>query len=228
MTAPVGLCDLFSNAVAVAETRAELVDESVLWPAERDAQGQVVSGRWWDWVMGRRCARLALTELGVAPVPILVGTKREPLWPGGVVGAITHTRGFAAAAVARSPEVAGVGLDAEPDEPLPDGVLGRIANPDERRWAGGVHPTGVGVAHPARLVFSAKETIYKVWYPLARTWLGFEDAHLEFDADTKTFVARISIDGPFSTVTGRYGSVGGVLLTTIEMPHGDSERHRRP
>ena len=59
------------------------------------------------------------------------GAKREPLWPAGVVGSITHCDGYRAAAVARATDLATVGIDAEPHEPLPDGVLAAIALPAE-------------------------------------------------------------------------------------------------
>lgn len=218
VTTPAALRDLFSDAVAVVETRSEMVDESALWPEERQALGQVVAGRWWDWVMGRRCARQALIDLGVEPSPILTGSKREPLWPAEIVGAITHTSGFAAAAVARSHEIAGVGIDAEPDEPLPGGVLSRIANEAEQRWIAESLSSVIGVAHPDRLVFSAKESVYKVWYPIARVWLGFEDAYIEFDAGERRFEARILCDGPLTTLRGTYASVDGVIVTAIEFP----------
>ena len=32
-----------------------------------------------------------------------------------------------------------------------------------------------------RLLFSAKEAVYKAWYPLAERWLGFEDALIAID-----------------------------------------------
>ncbi len=209
--------ELLTAAVAAVETRDDEVDESLLWPEERAAIGQVVPGRWWDWVMGRRCARRAIAELGVDPRPVLTGERREPLWPAEVVGAITHTRGYAAAAVARATDVVAVGIDAEPDEPLPAGVLERVSHPDEREWVAAARD--LGVAHPDRLLFSAKESVYKAWYPLARRWLGFEQARIHVEAGAGVFEAEILVDGPLSVVSGRYASVGGVLLTAVEA-HG--------
>ena len=75
-----------------------------------------------EFVTARRCAREALASLGQAPGPIGVGPSREPQWPAGLVGSITHTRGFRAAAVAPQSVVASIGIDAEQNEPLPDGV----------------------------------------------------------------------------------------------------------
>jgi 4'-phosphopantetheinyl transferase EntD len=60
--------------------------------------------------------------------------------------------------------------DAEPDEPLPRGVLDDIALPLERERLGARDGPP-----PDRLLFSAKETVYKAWFPLARRWLGFDD-----------------------------------------------------
>jgi 4'-phosphopantetheinyl transferase EntD len=217
MTDVAGLGDLFSAAVRVAESRDESVDETKLWPEEREAVGEVVDGRWWDWVMGRRCARMAVEDLGLDATPILPGHKRQPLWPAGVVGAITHTRGYVAAAVADAGTVMAVGIDAEPDEPLPHGVITRVASPEERAMIGAGRPSGVD--NLDRLLFSAKESIYKAWFPLAGIWLGFLDARLEIDPDDRTFHAEILIDGPISTVSGRYASVDGVLMTAIELPH---------
>lgn len=207
---------LFSSHVVVVDSRDDQADDSLLWPEERDAVGEVVPGRWWDWVTGRRCARLALTDLGVEPAPVLRGPKREPQWQSEVVGAITHTAGYAAAAVAKAGDLQSLGLDAEPDQPLPDGVLRRIARDDELGWVTG--PVA-GVDNADRLLFSAKESIYKAWFPLAERWLGFEDARVEVDPESSLFQAEILIDGPLSVVTGSYTSVGGIVVTAIEVPH---------
>ncbi len=213
---PGQLQDFFGDSVVAVETRSVEVDESLLWLDERASLGKVVDGRWWDWVMGRRCARLAIEQLGVEPAPILTGDKRQPLWPTGIVGAITHTNGYAAAAVARADERFAVGVDSEPDEPLPEGVLRRVSLPEEREWMDS--DQDFGVTNVDRLLFSAKESIYKAWYPLAAAWLGFDDARLTLDPTTRTFVAEILVDGPLSVVGGRYGSVGGIILTAVEVP----------
>lgn len=212
-----GLHTLFSDAVVVVETRDPELDESRLWPEERAALGEVVDGRRWDWVMGRRCARRAIETLGLEPSPVLSGERREPLWPGGVVGAITHTAGYAAAAVARAGEVVALGIDAEPDEPLPQGVLRRVALEAEQEWIAAWKPGAATVGHIDRLLFSAKESIYKAWYPVAGTWLGFDDALVRVDIETSTFEAEILVDGPLRSLTGRFATHEGILTTAIEV-----------
>ena len=66
------------------------------------------------------------------PVPILKGDKGEPCWPDGVVGSLTHCTGYRGAVVGRSAAVRSVGIDAEPHDVLPDGVLDAITLDEER------------------------------------------------------------------------------------------------
>jgi 4'-phosphopantetheinyl transferase EntD len=198
-----------------------LVDDSLLFDEERALVAAVAPGRYRDFVLGRRCARLAVEGLGLAPTPILVGERRQPLWPTGVVGAITHTDGYVAAAVARAGEVASIGIDAEADEQLPDGVGRRIVRPDERRL---LALDDVGVAAIDRLIFSVKEAVYKAWFPLTGEWLGFLDARLELDPVGRRFAAHVLVDAPvvhghrLQVFEGRYVSVDGVIITTVEHP----------
>src|ERR1022692_2231466 len=80
----------------------------------------------------------ALARLGLPPVPIVPGLRGAPQWPSGIVGSMTHCAGYRASAVARMQDMLILGLDAEPDHRLPDGVLDAIATADER--AGTVRP----------------------------------------------------------------------------------------
>jgi 4'-phosphopantetheinyl transferase EntD len=211
------LQDLFSDAVVAIETRRCQPDESMLWPEEREALGPVGARRFRDYALGRWCARQAIERLGMEPAPILRGSKRQPLWPAGVVGTITHTSGYAAAAVASDLQLRSIGIDAEPDEPLPGGVLGRIARPEDLEWVHG--SVGLGVGHRDRLLFSAKEAVYKAWFPVAGTWLGFADARLSVDPVAQTFRADILVDGPLASVDGRFAAIGGMIVTSVEVVH---------
>ena len=167
-------------AAVAAETRAD-VSESELFPAEEALIARAVPKRRREFVAGRVCARRALARLGCEPMPLLAGPNREPLWPAGVVGSITHCEGFRAAVVARADDVPSIGIDAEPNGPTPDGVLDRISLPTERAWVREAS-RAVPPVHWDRLLFCAKEAVYKTWFPLAGAWLGFEDALVSLDA----------------------------------------------
>jgi 4'-phosphopantetheinyl transferase EntD len=203
---------------------AELYDdppELTPLPEEEPLIAKSVAKRRNEFITVRYCARQALGELGLAPVPILKGDKGQPCWPDGVVGSLTHCEGYRGAAVGRQGEVRSVGIDAEPHGVLPKGVLDAISLPEERAELRAL-PAGL---HWDRILFCAKEATYKAWYPVTRRWLGFEDAHIVFDVDdTGTaggFVSRILIDPaalsgpPLQTLSGRWSVRDGLALTAI-------------
>jgi 4'-phosphopantetheinyl transferase EntD len=113
-----------------------------------------------------------------------------------------------------------IGLDAEPDEPRPDGVLGVVAIDEERRRLERLAAEHLDVRWD-RLLFSAKESVYKAWFPLTRQWLGFEDAVIGFDREAGTFearllrVAQLPDGAPIVGFTGRWLARDGLLLTAV-------------
>jgi 4'-phosphopantetheinyl transferase EntD len=201
---------LLPGAVTAVSTRDELPDE--LFDAERPVVARAVETRRREFATGRACAHQALRRLGIGSVAIPSGERGEPVWPAGVVGSITHCRGYRACAVARADDVRSVGIDAEVHEPLPDGVLEQVAFGRERAMVAAGRGGGV---HLDRLLFSAKEAVYKVWFPLTRRWLGFEDAELAVDVDAGTFRARLLVSGPMTELTGRWCVDDGLVATTI-------------
>ncbi|RZS36567.1 4'-phosphopantetheinyl transferase EntD [Herbihabitans rhizosphaerae] len=215
------IAELLPPKVASAEVFTDDPDVR-LFPEEEALVAKAVAKRRDEFANARACARRALGELGYPPVPILSGPKREPLWPDGVVGAITHCAGYRAAAVARASDVTTIGVDAEPHAPLPDGVLDAVSLPAERA-RGRALAVAAPDTHWDRILFCAKETVYKAWFPRTKRWLGFEDADITIDGDG-TFDARILIDG--STVdggtiagfTGRWIATDGLILTVIAEP----------
>ncbi|MGB3482652.1 MAG: 4'-phosphopantetheinyl transferase [Mycobacterium sp.] len=190
-------------------------------PEEAPLVAKSVAKRRNEFVTVRHCARLALAELGEPAVPILKGTKGEPCWPEGVVGSLTHCQGYRGAVVGRRGQVRSVGIDAEPHDVLPDGVLGAVSLPIERVELAAL-PAGL---HWDRILFCAKEATYKAWFPLTHRWLGFEDAHITFDVDacgdSGTFTSEILIDPtaefgpPLTSFAGRWSVAAGLALTAI-------------
>ncbi|HTX96021.1 MAG TPA: 4'-phosphopantetheinyl transferase [Mycobacterium sp.] len=192
-------------------------------PEEEPLIAKSVAKRRNEFITVRHCARLALGELGLPPVPILKGAKGEPCWPDGVVGSLTHCTGYRGAVVGRTGPVRSVGIDAEPHDVLPPGVLDAISLTEERSEIPQVPSTGL---HWDRILFCAKEATYKAWFPLTKRWLGFEDAHISFEADcpgsaTGGFVSRILIDPkalsgpPLTALSGRWAVDRGLVLTAI-------------
>lgn len=137
----------------------------------------------------RACAGRALAELGYTRPTMTPGPRGEPQWPEGVVGSMTHTDGYYAAAVAPRHAVAALGIDAEQHEALPDRVFDLVASPAERDRARELASSDGSVAWD-RLVFSAKEAIYKTWHPQIGTWLDFGDVEVDIGPGG-TFAARL-------------------------------------
>lgn len=213
--------EILPATVVSVETRHD-VEDVVLFPAEQVAVERAVPKRRREFATGRACAREALSQLHIEPCPIPRGARGEPQWPPGVVGSITHCNGYRAAAVAPAGAILGVGIDAEPHEPLPDGVLQAIAGEAERAWIARLDRSSPAVCWD-RLLFCAKETVYKVWFPLAHTWLGFEDAHIEVDAVAATFRAELLVsapvvDAPPGVLHGRWLVRDGLVLSAIALP----------
>jgi 4'-phosphopantetheinyl transferase EntD len=194
--------------VAVVSARGEL--EAELAASELAAIRRAVASRRREYTTARACAHNALSRLGLPPGPIPPGPAGEPRWPAGVVGSITHCEGYRAAAVARTREVGALAIDAEPNRPLPAGVLAAIAAGEERAWLRRHRKEAADVCWD-RLLFSAKEAVFKLWFPLTGDKLGFEDASVEFDLATGTFRGCLRAGRP--ALKGRW-AVGEDLIVT--------------
>jgi len=183
---------------------------------EESAVARAIESRRREFSIGRACARSALSKLGFPPCAVPSGPDREPLWPSGIVGSITHCAGFCAAAVALQEDYVTLGIDAEVDEELPSGVLELISVNEERNWL----ITAPRHLNWGRLFFSAKESIFKAWFPLTREWLGFEDAVVTFIPDDGTFVARLPntlmpTRNCARELRGRFSIANGLILTAV-------------
>jgi 4'-phosphopantetheinyl transferase EntD len=212
--------EILPSAVVSVEAYEDL--EDILFPEEQSIVARAVEKRRRAFTTGRACARLALVELGLAPVALPLGERGAPRWPDGVVGSITHCEGYRASAVAWASEILYVGIDAEPAGPLPEGVLGRVALDEEQSWL-----REFTIAYPTvawdRLLFSAKEAVYKAWYPLTGKSLGFADAMIVFDPGG-TFDVQLLVPGPtivdhrLAGFAGRWLAREGLVLTAIAVP----------
>jgi 4'-phosphopantetheinyl transferase EntD len=192
----------------------------VLFPEEEKIIAHAVEGRRREYAAVRSCARACLERLGYEPVPILPGLGGAPSWPAGVLGSMTHCAGYAAAAVGPLSQISAIGIDAEPDAPLPDGVLDLIATPAERDRLPVAQPRPGG-PNWDRLLFSAKEAVYKAWFPLVGEWLDHQEAEILFDLERRTFAALLYRDGlivegrQVHRLHGRWIRERGILVTAV-------------
>jgi enterobactin synthetase component D len=157
---------------------------------------RAVSKRRVEYCAGRYCARQAMHKCAPEHTDVAIpsGPRGEPLWPPGIVGAITHTHGFASVAVARTRDARAIGLDAEHvmAEKQAIDVLEQIATPNEVSTL--LRTTRWGTAMVLSVVFSAKETIFKCLYPEVGRYFDFRDAVVdELDPSRGSFSARLVV-----------------------------------
>ncbi|MFR9722621.1 4'-phosphopantetheinyl transferase family protein [Streptomyces sp. MS19] len=216
------LARLLGAPVETEEAFTDLPGPGGLFPEEAAHIARAVPVRRAEFATVRHCARTALARLGAPRVPLLPGDRGAPGWPPGFLGSMTHCTGYRAAAVARADALASLGIDAEPDEPLPDpGILRMISLPGERAQLAALTAELPHVSWE-RLLFSAKESVYKTWFPVTGRWLGFEEAEVTLRPDRPdggTFTARLlPADSPFRTLSGRFVAEKGLLVTAIALP----------
>jgi 4'-phosphopantetheinyl transferase EntD len=198
--------------VAAGHHGAEpLLPAEARWVASRTLHPQ----REAEFRAGRACARHALAQLGIHNWALLPAPTREPQWPAGVVGSITHAGSYCAAAVASERVCGGLGIDVETIDRLRDDMAALICSgsePDRLAACG-------DEARPLlALLFSAKESVFKAVFP--RTRIPFEPADIEIDCDVEAglFRARApaqpALDRICAGIEGRFAFAAGHVLTT--------------
>ncbi len=213
------LARLFPPGI-VATRRLEPGDASLLLAAEAACLERAVPKRLAEFAAGRICARRALHEFGIDEFALLVGGDREPVWPAGYVGSITHTEGFCAAVVAARARYLGLGIDVERQAAVGRHLWPSICGPAEAAW---LEDSGDRAVELATVIFAAKEAFYKAQFPLARERLHFHDvvirvADRDADAGGFTVEPRRAIKLTEFTVpplVGRYRLGGGFVSTGL-------------
>ncbi|MFB7596701.1 4'-phosphopantetheinyl transferase [Streptomyces sp. NPDC056160] len=214
--------------VAVEAYGVEEAGRAALYPEEQAVMLRAVAKRRREFAAVRECARRAMEKLGVPRQPVLPGAGGAPGWPAGLVGSMTHCDGYYAAALGRAADVASLGIDAEPHEPLPQEVLPAVTLPDERHLLDRLAEQRPDVHWP-KLLFSAKESVYKAWFPLTGEWLDFTEADVDIRTSpgaphTGTFRARLLVPGPLvgerrlTHFDGRWTVRAGLLATAVTVP----------
>ena len=185
-----------------------------LYPEEERFTAQMVERRLQEFQHGRSCARLALSMLGQPPGPVGRGKHREPLWPAGFIGSISHAGDHAAAAVAATDLFLGIGLDMEFADPIEDGLIASICRPEEI----GRVDDGENIGYRAKLLFSIKESIYKCVWPLIRQFVDFTEIEVRLvdDSDRYEAIAHTAkCDAvPVDRLSGRYRRYGKLILAS--------------
>ncbi len=234
---------LFSETVAVAATALD--DESTCpYVAELDLIASATWRRRREFLAGRACAHAALRTIGRDGAPIGRGPMREPVWPAGVVGSISHSGELAGAVVARAGDAWGVGLDIELlDPPLEAAVQRLVLAPGELTHGRADEPTLSRASeltpgwaddltlnrHLPKMAFAIKECVYKCLYPRTRWRLDFHDVLVEIDPAARCWRAavdeRFRLGGaPLAVLEGRLATCDRYVLVGLLMASAGPDR----
>jgi 4'-phosphopantetheinyl transferase EntD len=217
------LTALFPAGVIAAELSVP-APRSLLTPAELQFISHCANKRIEDFTAGRACAHRALRELGSIGFSLLAGKRREPIWPDAIVGSITHTQAYAAAAVARQSDLRSVGIDCERIDAVREHLWPRICAPTELDRLARI-PADESARHAA-LIFAAKEAFYKCQFPMTGQWVGFEDVVIESECSGSAGTLRIipqkklSLDASIvAGLVGRFLFRGASVIAAVSAPN---------
>jgi len=194
---------LISRLLVPGLSGAEIWDEGqaiALHPDENIYVAGSADKRRRDFALGRAAARAALAGLGHGNDVIARAGDGAPRWPRGILGSITHTKGYAAALIGASRDFANVGIDAERTGAVTEDLWPRLFSSAElERLLKQADPMLA-----ATLLFCAKEASYKAG--AQKGVLAFREIEVSLDADK--FVAA----GRAARLIGRLDVQNGVVL----------------
>ena len=192
-----------------------------LFPEEEALVCKAVTKRRREFLAGRSYARQALSRFGCDPAPILAEQSRLPRWPLGFTGTISHSTALCAAIVARTSDVASIGLDIEDDAPLANDIVSLICCEADLHNRPMIERS-IRIDLP-KLVFVAKEAYYKTYYPLTGCFLDFADVEVAINPNWLDFEARL-VNGARPSFTGRrhlsgkFGHIGKTVFAIAWLP----------
>jgi 4'-phosphopantetheinyl transferase EntD len=218
------VASLLPDYVTVAE--GVITDwQTDLWPEEAAHVANAVEKRKREFACGRHFVRRCLRALGRPDEPLPASPDRSPRWPDGLVGSITHTDRYCAAAVASAGDIAGIGIDVEDLSRFRPELLDYVLSPGDitRNFPG---TSDVDCSLGAAL-FSAKETFYKCLVGLAQAQFDYGDVGIEFIDGSDVFYGRALRPVGHLSVTrafiGHYLVVGDQVATAMILPRDGSD-----
>ena len=159
---------------------------------------------------GRWLAHRALSQLGTDLSDLLPGPTRAPQWPDSTVGSLAHTDQYAITAVAQKKDIIGLGIDIEHENGVEPNMIEKLLTRSERDGINDQDPT---------LIFSAKESVYKLIYPIVGGFVDFQEVEISIDRETSAFSARYVGDNQANILIeqaqGAYKKMGDHWITFI-------------
>ena len=178
---PGGVIDLleriFTHVAGVRALIAALAEcAGSLSPEESACIARARDRRRREFIAGRVLAKKTLAGLGKICDSLPAHELRHPKWPEGYIGSISHSRTLVTAVVARTPQLAGLGIDVERARSVTPDLHRSLFTASERTLIDREAANDV-----ATVLFSCKESVYKAVFPRFREFLEFGDVELAID-----------------------------------------------
>lgn len=195
---------VFGQRCGIGIAAVGSVDPAILFANEARSVALAVPLRQQEFAAGRAAARQALGLRAAIPV----AKDRAPIWPRGWAGSITHAGGWALAVASRGGML--VGVDLEPEAPLPTDILDTVLTPAERARGG-------ADLVAAKRIFVAKEAVYKAQYPVTRALFDFQTLDVMFRGTRfeATFQETITPFRRGESIVGHIASGAGFVLAGV-------------
>jgi enterobactin synthetase component D len=204
----------FPPYVGYAALTPETARDFVLSSEESALLGpRAVKKRRDEFFLGRAACNAALKSIGIEnPGPVLKGPSSEPLWPGGILGALSHCPGIAVCAVCHDNMLKGLGIDIEElAGDISQDVIRLVCTKKEMEWVG-------NEPYKMKMIFSAKEAAFKAFFPSVGVYMDFKDAEVQWKENMASFEGRLLKGfGPFDP--GFRFSVGNIMDSGYILSH---------
>lgn len=198
----------------------ENVTQNSLLPEEKLITEKFAEVRSQSFANGRYAARMAMKKLDIHDFPLLIGKNKAPIWPKGIKGSISHCHDAAIAIASKAEDYLNLGVDIEKHQRCKKELWQSIFLEEEIEFLNSLKESEQ-VKH-ATLLFSAKESYFKLLNPIMNKWIGFHDAKISlkskqsFDViPKKEFLLTI----PQENITGKYDFAGPFVMSFIALDH---------
>ena len=168
----------FSPTLFSQHFTSTFVGAEELTANEKLLTGTFSNKRLKDFSTGRFCARKALAQIGYGPDDILMGDDKQPLWPSGTIGSISHSKYLTGAVVGLASQFRSIGLDVETMGKITAEMWRMLYTETEQDFLNSCPYQDL--AYYTTLLFSFKESFYKLQFPLTHTFLEFTDVEVAF------------------------------------------------
>jgi 4'-phosphopantetheinyl transferase EntD len=183
-----------------------------------------------EFVAGRITAKYILQSFGVENFPILTGKFREPVWPLGIVGSISHCSEYCFVAASSEKYTLSLGVDIEPNEPIAEELINYVLTDKEKDWIQYQKGKGGEGIHWSKAIFSAKESAYKCVFPLLKKYIDFKEVQTVFQPEEYSFrVNFLFVPHPghlyeiISKVEGYLYSCDKFIYTLAVLPRSEAK-----